>query len=461
MAFISDTVQALVDVFLGGPANWRERLGKEIILTSPEGNEFRAKWRGGERTLPKKLGILKFPKIKGDIIQDMDVSSMMYPITFFFEGENNDIEAKAFIQSCSETGTWTVIHPVYGFLGLQLATVSDQARPVESGNITEINSQWFEPLDPLTLKTARQLAGIIDARIDDLNINAAQQFANNLVTISETLRGSIEATTTGIQRVTDFTLGPLFTTVDALDNAVNAIQRGITDTHNATVLPVNSLAGQVQNLITLPLFANNQLETRLTAYGQVISGLSNQLPGGSESLMPDTASEQVKINSVATLELGLSAALSAVAQITTTSAVSPRGLGPDDTGALATKAQAIKAVEDLTAAFNAVIDNLDAAQELFSTNDVDEQYYSQSESFNDAAILISLCIEYLLSIAFELSVERRFVIDKPRAPIEITITEYGTLGENDSNLDLFIRANELVGKDILLLPRGREVVVYV
>lgn len=456
-----DIVDAAVDAFLGGPSNWRDRLGKEIILISPQGTEFFGKWRGGERTLPKKLGVLKFPKVKGDIVQDMDVGSMLYPLVFFFEGENNDIEARAFMQSASENGTWTINHPVYGFLELQLMTVTEAARPVESGNITEITCQWIEPIDPLTLKTARQLAGIIDGKIADLDVNAAQQFADNLLTTSETLRGAIKATTDGINAATEVILGPLFTTVDALDNTVDAIQNGMIDTHNATVLKLDSLAGQVQNLITLPLFANDQLETRLTAYGELISALSNQLPGGSESLLPDTFSDRVKINSVGTLELGMSAALSAIAKITTTSAVAPRGVAADDTGVLSTKAQAIKAIEDLTEFFNAVIDALDGSMELFETNTIDEQYYSQSQSFNDAAALIFLCIEYLLSVAFELSVERRFVIDRPRAPIEITITEYGTLGENDGNFDLFIRSNNLIGKDILLLPRGREVVVYV
>ena len=43
----------------------------------------------------------------------------------------------------------------------------------------------------------------------------------------------------------------------------------------------------------------------------------------------------------------------------------------------------------------------------------------------------------------------------------ITIDEYGELGDNDINYDLFISSNNLKGNDILLLEAGREVVVYV
>lgn len=67
---------------------------------------------------------------------------------------------------------------------------------------------------------------------------------------------------------------------------------------------------------------------------------------------------------------------------------------------------------------------------------------------------------YLLRSVFDLSVEKRFKLEKRRAPIEITISEYGSLGDDDSNFQLFIDSNGLKGNDILILPEGREVVVY-
>lgn len=461
MAILDSVVNSIIDAFLGGPTNWRDRLQKEIVLLSPEGTEYRAKWRGSPRTTAKKLGVLRFPKIAGDVVQDLDVQSTVYPITFYFDGENNDTEAAAFHQSCKERGTWEITHPVHGFMGLQLVSVTEVDAPVESGNITEFQTEWIEPIDPVALKTARELAGIIDAKAQDLNISAAQQFANNLLAVSEELRGAIEQTTDGISRVTDLFLGPLFTTVDALDNTVNAIQRGIIDTNQATVLKVDSLAGQIQNLINLPLFSSRSLESRITPYGQLINGLTALLPGGDESVLSDTASDQARRDSILTVEVALSAAVASLGNIISTTIISPDGVAPDDTGTLATKGQAIQAIGDISALFDTVVGALEAAQDLYSDSDIDEQYYSQSESYTEAVALLSLIIEYLLSIAFDLSVERRFVIDRPRSPIEITISEYGTTGENDSLLDFFIRSNNLAGKDILLLPRGTQVVVYV
>ncbi len=56
---------------------------------------------------------------------------------------------------------------------------------------------------------------------------------------------------------------------------------------------------------------------------------------------------------------------------------------------------------------------------------------------------------------------KRFTLSRPRAPIEITISEYGELGPEDSYLDLFIASNHLRSDEVILLPAGREVVVYV
>lgn len=460
MGLFGDVVDSLVDAFLGGPANWRDRVAGEIVLLSPEGNEFNGKWRGSPRNMPKKLGILRHPKIKGDIVQDLEVGSAIYPITFYFDGDNNDTEGAAFFHACKETGLWEITHPVHGFLGLQLVSVEQVDDPVESGGITTFNTEWIEPIDPLELKTARELKGIIDGKINDLNVSAAQQFADDILATSKSLRGSIEATTDGIGRVSDLVLGPLFTTVDALDNAVDAIQNGITDTHNATVLQARSLAGQIQNLITLPLFANNELESRLDIYSDLVSALSLQLPGENERAVRDTASNEEKINTIATTELALTAGVAAAAKIVTTAAVTPRGLGPDAVGALATRAQSITAAINLIGFFNGIIDSIETAGDEYSDLTIDKQYYSFSQSYTDAALLVYLSVEYLLTVALELSIERRFTTDRPRAPIEITITEYGDLGENDSNFDLFVRSNELQGKDIVLLPRGREVVIY-
>lgn len=438
----------IVDIFTGGPNDWRERLKGTIEFISPEGNEFTAFWRGSPRNMSKKLGIFDYPKIKGTIVQDLDVKSVIYPITFFFAGENNDLEAKAFFESARERGLWEVTHPVHGFKGLQLVSITENDEPVENGNITEINSEWIEPIDEVSLLTQAQLKGLVDSKSIDLNLTAVEQFVANITQASDSLVGAIKTTTNGIQNVSDFVLSPLFSTVDAIDNAINGIQNGIQDTLNATVLQLQALAGQIQNLIEIPLLVNNDIDSRLDTYNDLINGYFGILPGTENSTIAATAELGAQKNALSVDELALSASIVALAQIIIT-------------GELQTRTQALAATARFGNLFFEITNQLEQKQEEFADDDIDEQYFSQSQSYTDAYLLLMATAQYLMSSIYNLNIEKRFIIQEPRAPIEITISEYGDLGDNDSNLDLFIRTNSLKGPELLLLPRGKEVVIYV
>ena len=111
--------------------------------------------------------------------------------------------------------------------------------------------------------------------------------------------------------------------------------------------------------------------------------------------------------------------------------------------------------------FDEITARLDAVQDDFKDSPIETQYFSQSSSYASAAKMIGNTVRFLLIQAYDLAIEKRFTLDVPKAPIQIVIEEYGSLGENDVNLDLFISANGLKGDDILYLPAGREVLTYV
>jgi len=456
MSIIDD----IIDIFNGGPRDWKQRLKDSISFISPEGNEFNAKWIGGPRSIDKKLGIFIYPKVKGNIVQDLDVNSTRYSLTIYFDGPDNDIISRAFFAAARERGQWKVDHPVHGFMGLQLISITENIEPVRSGNITEINTEWIEPIDPTTLQTARELAGINDALANDLDISAVDQFVATVNEASKTLQATIKNTVQGVQNVSDYILGPIAATVDAVNNTFLAIQNGIQDTLDATVLAPISLAGQIQQLIQLPLLANNDIVARNDAYLNFINDIISNLP---------SKADQESKNKTVVYELALSAALTAISKIATTGIEASKAGIPVATGVqsvtvatpVQTRAQAVELAIEISDTFKTVTDALDNVQSSFSNSPIEGQYFSQSQSFSRAALLMSNTMRYLLLSSYDLKIERRFILDRPRAPIEIAFTEYGGPGDNDSNFDLFIASNKLKGKDIILLPAGREVVVYV
>lgn len=449
-------IDSIVDIFLSGPDDWEARLLPSIEMISPEGSEHTAKWIGDSRSRDKKLGIFSFPGVAGSVVQDLSVDSYRYSIPFYFDGKDNDINAKAFAAATGEDGPWTITHPVYGFLELQLTSTREESAPTTSGGITVVQGEWIEPIDPTTLMTAAEAAGYLDGAIDDLNISAMQQFQDNLNTATEALTNGIDTIVNGVTNLTDAALAPLTSSVDFLQNTSNLIQNGILDTLNASVLDVLSLAGQIQQLIQLPALATTSIAASQSYYSDLATGLFAALPAAGK------VSAKSK-NDVVVLELALSAVIAGAAKTTTVgSAVEATAIlpGGTETAPIETREQAVAAAISTAVFFENVTNNLETVQKSFEDNDIDEQYFAQPLSFPDAAIATAGAVRYLLISAYDLKVARNFVLAKPRSPIEITVAEYGDLGPNDANLDLFIQSNSLRGDDIYILPAGREVVVY-
>lgn len=427
-----------------GPNDWKERLAATVELVSPTGATFSALWQKSPRTVEKKLGIYSYPKVKGEIVKDLEVNSDRYEFSIYFEGANNDLDGARFFQACKERGTWVVTHPVHGALTLQLVSVTETDDPTDSGNVTQLATKWIEPINEATLQTARQMVGATTENVKDLNISGAQQFADNVSQLSAELVQDIRDATNIATGIIDTATRPLFDTLDALDNVVNAIQSAIQTTLTATTIATQGLSGQIQNLISAPTGGTGGVAVKTDAFASLISGLTEQLPTAELSPYIDTAGIK---NRVAVFELALVAAKGALATIVTSATLN-------------TRAEALSAADAIVGLSNQIDRALDGAQTAFNLQAIDDQYFSQAESFATGAKTISDAERYLLLVAPDLSIERRFTLDRPRAPIEITITEYGGLGPNDSTLDLFLESNGLKGTEIVMLDRGREVVVY-
>lgn len=429
--------------------SWVNRLRPNLKLVSPEGNEFEAFWQQSDHSINKKLGIFNYPGVRGTVVQDLEASSDQHSIPFSFSGADHDETSFRFMLSCRERGQWAITHPLEGFLGLQLVSVAKLDRVVSEGNITRFTSEWIEPIDEVTLQTAAELAGLVGNRYNDLNASAADQFVNNLKSQTASDLFSIAQAVEKIQAISDKVLSPIASLNNSIFSETLAIQRGIQSTLNATVFRPLSLAGQIQNLLQLPARSIRDVKSRLATYGSLAAEIFGLSPG-----QPTRSGK----NEVAVQELSLCAVVGANAEIAVTG---PQKPDVPVIGGIQSRAQAVEFALDLRDKFVGITDNLDSTQALYDDEDIDNQYFSQSETYNTALQLTTTAQQYLLLSAYDLSVEKRFTLNQPKTPLQIVGEEYGSFGDqNDDLIDLFIFSNNLRGTDILFLPAGREVVVY-
>jgi len=449
MAFLDK----IKDIFNQGPDNWYDRLKPNLILTSPKGKKFNAKWLEDKMTLEKNVGLYNLPKSKGTIAHDLGNKSLSFPtLPFWFDGDDCDIISMALVSAMKETGTWKVDHPLRGLFVLQPLKVDVTTAPIKSGNIIEVVSEWMEPIDEKTGKTGRELAGIVDSLGTDLNDGMLDRIMNSINDGSEAFNNTTKRITTGIQNLADFSLAPLVASVDATNSIFMSTQNAINDIKLATVFQVEQLVGQIQDLIQIPIASNKDLKSRKSAYDEFAINTS--------SLKSNTKKDPYTKNANLFIELALASTLIAQTQVIITTPFKALDSNDQNVIGITSRVDVINIIDDLKDLYASIIETMDETQELYSSFTIEKQYHSFSEVYTTLALLISSAVSYLLVVIFDLSIERTIVLTKPRNPIDIAITEYGGLGDNDYFLDLLIESNQLIGDELLLVPAGRSIKIY-
>lgn len=323
---------------------WADRLKPLISFVSPNGNRFNALWIENERSFAKKLGIFELPDLAGAVVQDLDIGATRYPISFYFDGPNNDTESERFFETCKEKGEWSISHPTKGSLVLQLMSVKENIAPVTNGNITRFETEWIEPLDESSILTTAQLSQEVSAGVVAMDSSSFDQFVEITKQDKVIETSVIEKETRSIVTLFNDNLSTVFNSSGEISSQINSIQRGIESTISEDVIDTESLASQVSTMIQLPVLTSRDANSRTSAYGSFIDSII-------ETGIPDNA-DQEGINSMAVKELALVSSIGALSTIATTSDLTIRS-------------QSIGLIESNFAQFENITNYLDSAQEFY------------------------------------------------------------------------------------------------
>lgn len=419
--------------------SWLERLKGSITLTSPDGATFIAKWFGDSRTARKQLGLFNYPKVDKQIAQDLGIAGIAYPLTIAFDGPDNDLESTRFFEALEARGRWLIDHPTKGRLFLQPVSFKETIAPIESGSITLFQTEWLDVALSSSVISVEQLSALVESQKTAVEIASL----NQLIDLSDqsTIENiqTIKSTTEKSLAIYDQTIKPLADLSESVSAQVEAIRRGIDDTLSSSPIDMTVLGGQIQALVRGPAVITGDVLEILQTYQDFIDKVL---------VIPTNVATRTERNIIAIMEIF------SISANESSNLISVRSK-PD------TRVAAISSLTVISDQFIKITDALDVLQETYIDQLIENQYFSQSESFVESSIMSSQTIAFLLSISFDLAIEKRFALKEDRAPIEIAITEYGELGDEDANFDLFINTNALKSDQILMLPAGFEVVVYV
>ena len=419
---------------------WRGRLKKSITFNSPDNDFFEAAWAGNDIEAQKRVALYQYPYVNGTVVQDMGANGLLYPLTLYFVRDDHDTDAQKFLAALSQKGSWRVIHPVYGTLKLQPISATLTADPTGSAGVSKVETQWVEPLEQDAPVSTAALGASVLAQAGIVNAGISGQLVAGIDLSDPEAAAAAAATgTAGLGNFNSSWLGRVSQGAAGLQAQITTAFSGAMAAINAPIMDVQNAAANIIALVEMPFTIGQSLMATVTNYGNMITtAIASITPGA------DASSRNVALMS----EIFL---VSALVGGTIAAVATPPG----------SRAEAVTAIKTVNAQLTTITPALDGTQAASAGNTADTQYFSNSAAYPDIALLIGAYNRYLQALLFDLKVAKRFTLPIPRAPIEIAITEYGGLGDGDVNLDLIIAGNGLHGNDILWLPAGREVVVYV
>jgi len=439
MGIISDLVDLLTGD--GKPKNWQERLREEILLISPEGNTFIANWRGNPITIANSVSVHEFPDIQGARVQDLRPGAFMFPLTLFFTGKDNDLDATKFMNTVrDEGGVWQIQHPVKGPLFLTLLTAEEQVQPVTGGGTTTIETLWIEGLPESEAESAARLQAQAEFQSSIANETSAAQFA--LTVLQDTAaqaQAIVSAVGQGITKVKQFLR--VVENTSFLTSEINAIESAINNTLAESPIDTPRLAGQVQQLVQRFGFGQSSASDAVDMYEDFADSVLEIKP-----VQPTLEG----ISTIAVGELYASAAIVASGQSSLI-------------GGITSRQQTVTTAIKLGDIFDNVTNGLDETQTLYGDEFIDRAYFSQTESYGTSLVMNSLALQFLLFSLFGLPAERIIILREDKAIQQIAHDEYGNIGNEFSdtgNIDLLIESNDLIGNDMWLLEAGRQVLIY-
>lgn len=437
------------------------RVRPTVLMISPDGQEFTPKWAGGTRTVKKRLARYSFAGINGEVVDDYGTEGWVYPMQLIFDGATYDTDAKLFCDTFNaERGQWKVNHPTNGYLGLQGVSAIENDQPISEANATRVDVEFVENLDPVELKTLRNMLIELGMAVNEFNAAQSDRLAAtmkmdpaSIQEAKESGRSLLESVKKGFAEV----VAANAKATEARDNMIGKL--------NSATIGAASLVSGIQDMVNAPARALADIKARmniLARIGEDLFGSDNDPPYPSYN---DSAVKEVSAAAIA------AAAASAVATVSIsnddTDDVSAAGVAPTVGGAqgggssgLTSRASLLALVDQVNEVFSVVRAGMDAEAQKYDDEYLEDTYVPLGSTAPILAKVEALTHLALQTQFFSLPTEIRVVTRQDTSIFALAMKYHGTVGENDYYLKQIINENGLKGSEILYVPPGREIVIY-
>lgn len=148
--------------------SWIDRLDNiTFTITTGDGRVFSPLWKNGEKLKEFNNTKYDFINTSGSLIDRKQPKSNLYPLVFWFQGEDNIEQCNAFENSANDSRAWTIQHPFYGLLKGQPVNLK---RDDTNYNATKVTVDFWESIDGDFPNS--EISIFDETRVKSMNVNS-------------------------------------------------------------------------------------------------------------------------------------------------------------------------------------------------------------------------------------------------------------------------------------------------
>lgn len=413
--------------FGGSNMGWQDKLNNVIFtIRTGDGKIFQPDLRqAGETSKDFNATVFDFINQPGSLIDRKKVKARKFPLTFWFQGDDNIDQAEAFDKSANDPRAWIVNHPFYGQITGQPLSIS---RNDSLYNATEVTVDFYETI--ITEFPVQKLAVVegFSVRVDKFHTISPSDYASKVkpkpidkstITDSATKMDAFITKALNASNYADYQTdrAQMFTAIDSI------------------ILAPSPAIYALQQVALDPSKFDFSVQYRVRLIKSILNDVTQ--------LVTDKPSPHNKYY----YEAAGGIAITSIAQ----AMINPQA------GDYVTRTDVVNATVDLLATYNDYLVKLDA---MYVANANPDKSFSQSAQTQDALQdLVIYTLAGLNEIAFNAKQERLVILDRDSQLIVLT-HKYMGLDPDDVNIETFRSINNIKNTGVFLIKKGTQIKYY-
>lgn len=410
--------------------SWLDRIRDNITIETGDGQTYRPEWINAVYEQEFNLKGFNFPDVPGTLIKRRQPRGRQFALEVYFQGNDHIEEAEQFRRSAENTRFWKIQHPYYDQINVQPRNLRVDNR---KHNISKITSLILETITQVLPTGGVSPVDEIEFQKVELDAMTAQNFADQTSDLQPTEVTQISSDVEVIESNANDIIEDSDEKVNFRNAIINA-QRAIV---SITAEPLQAMQA-IQGAINLPFQVAATVEARVNSiinqFNRIVESLGN-ITGLSRN-------ERVYLQSQGSNMVSAAA----VASITNL-----------DEFPYNSQSDVDNIYSNLVDFYNNYIELLDEAQTDSQTQE--DSFAADPDVITGVQDIVFFTLSRLDEIA--LGSEREFTVVNEHDSNAIVLTHrfYG-LDDQDANLQRFINTNQIGLKEILNVPKDRELIYY-